>query len=256
MRTVYVGTSGWYYKDWHASFYPPKLSKPKLLPFYAERLPTVEINASFYKLLTPKTVEDWSSKVPEPFIFVVKGSRFITHMIKLKNPARALKNFFASLRGFGKHLGPILWQLPPMLHKDIPRLEAFLHALPKHYRFAVEFRHPSWIDDAVLGLLYEHNVAEVWLSSLAMPMRLEVTADFVFTRFHGLEGGFRHDYSRAELEPWAKAMRTQARQGREVFAFFNNDGNARAPQNARMLMEMVEPYAVWPEKAKELLIAA
>jgi uncharacterized protein YecE (DUF72 family) len=248
MSGVYVGTSGWYYKDWHASFYPKELRKGELLSYYARHFPTVEINASFYRLLSEKAVTDWVGKVPRQFIFSVKGSRFITHMKKLVDVDQGLDRFFERTKGFGNLLGPILWQLPGMLHKDASRLVDFLDRLPKRMRHAVEFRHPSWLDDEVFELLKAHRVAFVWTSSLAMPQVFAVTTDFVFLRFHGLTGGASHDYRRAELEPWAKQTCQQSEDGRAVFAYFNNDLNARAPENARVLMEMVEPHTIYPSE--------
>jgi uncharacterized protein YecE (DUF72 family) len=247
---VYIGTSGWYYKQWHATFYPDGLSKPKLLPYYASQFPTVEINASFYKLLTQKTVADWTRKVPDDFVFAIKGSRFITHMKKLTEVGPGLEKFFDSIHGFQKKLGPILWQLPPNLRKDLTRLDEFLELLPRKYGHAVEFRHTSWVDDEVFALLQKHQAAHVWLSSLAMPMNFTVTAPFIFLRFHGLQGGYNHDYTRAELQPWADQLNAQARRGQTAFAFFNNDGNTRAPQNAVTLMEMVSRHAVRPHPAQ------
>ena len=138
-----------------------------------------------------------------------------------------------------EHLGPILWQLPPNMEKDLPRLDEFLAQLPRAYSYAVEFRHPSWNDEEVLSFLKERKVAFVSVSSMRMPMNLGTTANFVYVRFHGLEPGAAHDYTRAELKPWAAHCRAALRKGLSVYAYFNNDWNVRAPKNAKELIEMI-----------------
>ncbi len=220
--------------------------------FYATQFPTVEINLTFYRLPTPGTVEGWRDKAPPGFIYAVKGSRFITHMKKLAHLNGAVDKFFDRIEPLRKKIGVILWQLPPNLKKDIPRLEAFLKLLPKRYRYAVEFRHASWLEEDVFELLRKYCAAHVSVSSRVMAMSLAVTADLVYVRLHGLEGGAAHDYSRKELAPWAAHAREQARAGKTVFVYFNNDANVRAPANAKLLMEMTgaEPaHKQWREAA-------
>lgn len=241
--SVYVGTSGWYYKEWQKTFYPAGAAKNQL-SYYATQFPSVEINSSFYRLLKENAVRTWLTQVPSEFVFAIKGSRFITHMKKLRSLNGGLDRFFTTVRWFGNRAGPILWQLPPILKKDLARLDDFLTLLPAGYRYAVEFRHPSWIDDDVFELLNKRGAAVVWLSSQAMPQDFTVTADFIFTRFHGLEGGPRHDYTGPELQPWARQIKKQARAGRDAFVYFNNDLNVRAPYNAQLLMDMIGKAAV------------
>jgi uncharacterized protein YecE (DUF72 family) len=243
---VYVGTSGWFYKHWHSHFYPEGLSKSNLLSHYACFFPSVEINASFYRLPTEKMVKSWHDKVPEEFIYAVKGSRLITHFKKLKNVEAPLDIFLKQIAPLNEHLGPILWQLPPQLVKDLPRLAAFLSLLPKTFQHAVEFRHPSWIDQEVFKILKKHKTANVWLSSQRMPMNFTVTSSFIYLRFHGLEGGAAHDYKEEELKPWAEAICKEAQKNHTIFAYFNNDWNERAPENARKLIQMVGDYAFQP----------
>lgn len=240
MNRVYIGTSGWSYKAWEKEFYPDDVPKKREFEFYATQFNTVEVNATFYRLPTLKTVRGWRDKAPEGFVFAAKGSRYITHMKKLTNLDGALKRYFERLKPLEARLGVILWQLPPFLKKSPDRLDAFLRRLPKRYRHAVEFRDPSWLDAEVFEILRRRNAAHVSLSSLAMPRDFSVTSELVYIRFHGLKGGARHDYTRAELKPWADHIRKQTRAGRTVFAYFNNDINVRAPQNARMLRDMVE----------------
>jgi uncharacterized protein YecE (DUF72 family) len=251
MKHVYIGTSGWSYKGWQKAFYPEEVRVKDHFQFYATQFPTVEINLTFYRLPTPGMVKGWRDKAPEGFVYAVKGSRFITHMKKLKNLDGALDKYLDRIKLLKKHIGVVLWQLPPMLKLDLERLEDFLKLLPKSYRHAVEFRDVSWMTEEMFALLRKYHVAHASLSSMRMPMDLTVTSDVVYIRFHGLEGGFAHDYTRAELEPWARHIKKQARAGRKVFAYFNNDANVRAPANAKLLMEMVgvEAYEAFAEAA-------
>jgi uncharacterized protein YecE (DUF72 family) len=246
MKHVYIGTSGWSYKGWDKHFYPADWPKRRQFEFYATQFATVEINATFYRLPSLSMVKGWRDKAPRGFVFAVKGSRFITHMKKLTNLDGALTKYFLRIKPLQERIGVVLWQLPPFLKKDAERLERFLRKLPKRYCHAVEFRHPSWIDDEVLGILREHDTAHASVSSLGMPMNLTVTANVVYVRFHGLKHGAAHDYTRGELEPWAEHIRKQARDDKTVFAYFNNDLNVRAPANAKLLMEMVGSLAVQP----------
>ncbi|HEY6230314.1 MAG TPA: DUF72 domain-containing protein [Pyrinomonadaceae bacterium] len=262
---VYIGTSGFTYKSWNAHFYPPELPARLQLEFYATQFPTVEINTTFYRLPGESMVKGWAKRVPKTFVYALKGSRFITHMKKLANLDEPVKRprfgrakipkgngldiYFERIKGVKARAGVILWQLPPMLQIDLPRLDDFLQQLKKYrYRHAVEFRHASWYEDKTFDLLRKHNVAHVALSTLNMPQVRIATADIVYVRFHGLEGGFAHDYTRAELEPWAKFCREESEAGRTVFAYFNNDVNVRAPQNAKMLIQMVGDASVDPEE--------
>lgn len=244
---VFIGTSGWVYKDWQKHFYPADIPARLHFQFYALTFPTVEINATFYRLHTLSMVKGWRDKAPPGFVFAVKGSRYITHIKRLNELGGSLNVYMRRITPMKDRLGPILWQLPPSFKKDLPRLEAFLKRLPKTFCHAVEFRNPSWYEgDEAMELLHKYNTAHVSLSSQRMSMNLSVTADFIYIRFHGLEGGAAHDYKREELEPWAAFIREQAVAGRNVYAYFNNDVNVHAPDNAQMLMEMVGKYAARP----------
>jgi len=236
---LFVGTSGWVYKGWAGSFYPEGLSPRKHLEYYTRQFDTVEINATFYRLPIESGVKAWHDTAPPGFIYAVKGSRFITQMKKLNVEPQSIAIFFERVGPLKEHLGPILWQLPPMLQKNAPRLDKFLGQLPTQHRYAVEFRHPSWLDEEILGILQKHRAAYVPVSSLIMPRNLRVTTDFIYIRFHGLEGGPAHDYSSAELKPWSEHCQKCLRHGIDVYAYFNNDLNTRAPENARQFREMV-----------------
>lgn len=237
MDRVFIGTSGWAYDEWADDFYRGVKAKD-YLQHYATQFPTVEINATFYRLPDLKLVHRWRDKAPTGFVFAVKGSRFITHIKRLENLEHAVSQFIRRVRPLGEKLGPLLWQLPPSLEKDLPRLEKFFKRLPRTLAHAMEFRHPSWLADDTFALLRARRVACVSVSSRRMPADFSVTADFIYLRFHGLAGGARHDYTREELRPWAEHIREQAGAGRTVFAYFNNDLNVRAPNNAKLLTEL------------------
>lgn len=237
MKRIYIGTSGWVYKEWANDFYNGVRPKD-YFTFYTTQFPTVEINATFYRLPALPMVRGWHVKAPNGFVFAVKGSRFITHIKRLNNLGRGVARFMQRIRPLKEKLGPLLWQLPPNFKPDLPRLEKFLKRVPKGLRHAVEFRHADWFSDETFGLLRKYNAACVSLSSLRMPMNFAITADFVYIRFHGLVGGPNHDYSREELAPWAKHIQEQANAGRDVYVYFNNDLNVRAPNNARLLRNM------------------
>lgn len=234
---VFIGTSGWEYKDWAGDFYRSVKAQDHF-SFYTGHFRTVEINATFYRLPSLGAVRGWREKAPEGFVFAVKGSRFITHIKRLNELQGSVNKFFRRIRPLGTKIGPFLWQLPPNFQKDLPRLNSFLRRLPKDFSHAFEFRHLSWLDSETKSLLQDFNAAFVWVSSTKMPEDFSVTADFAYIRFHGLAGGPRHDYTPAELSPWAKHITEQAVAGRRVFAFFNNDLNVRAPKNAKLLMDL------------------
>jgi uncharacterized protein YecE (DUF72 family) len=244
---VLVGTSGWVYKQWAGNFYPKGWPKKDEFGYYAQHFPTVEINATFYRLPTLAMVRGWRERSPEGFLFAVKGSRFLTHIKRLNDTGLGLRRYFSRIKPLGERTGPILWQLPPNFQKNEDnwqRLKTFLERIPKRYRHAIEFRHPSWMDEQTLDLLRTHGAANVWISSLRMPQDYSITSDFVYLRFHGLKDGAYHDYTDAELEPWAKQLARAAAAGIPAYVYFNNDLNTRAPLNAHSLMRMLGEQAL------------
>lgn len=243
---IYIGTSGWIYKGWAKTFYPADVPASRHFEFYARHFPTVEINASFYRLPTEKAVRVWREQAPRGFIYAVKGSKAVTHFKKLMPGAKSFDMLLERVVDLREHLGPVLWQLPGMFRKNAQRLEEFCKTLPTSMRHAIEFRHPSWLEEEIFDILRRYRIANVALSSLGMPMNLPVTTDFAYVRFHGLEGGASHDYTREELEPWAEHALAFAGKGVDAFVYFNNDINTRAPGNALMLMEMAGSRAVKP----------
>jgi uncharacterized protein YecE (DUF72 family) len=247
---IYIGTSGWSYKGWAKNFYPSELPASRQFTFYATKFPTVEINGTFYRLPTQKTFQDWDRQAPRGFIYSVKGSRAVTHFKRLRPGAKSFDLLLNRSRSLGEHRGPILWQLPGTLKKDLERLTAFLQRLNRTVRHAIEFRHPSWLDQEVFDVLRRYRVANVALSSREMPMCLEITTDFVYVRFHGLEGGATHNYTDRELKLWATFLQKCSKRSVPAFVYFNNDRNTRAPLNALRLMELVGPPAVPAQQMK------
>lgn len=246
MAQAWVGTSGWQYDDWRGPFYPAGLAKSRWFTYYERVFPTVEVNASFYRLPRLTTTTKWHTRAPAGFRFAAKGSRYVTHNRKLLHPAEGVGNVmerFAPMRG---SLAVVLWQLPPNLHKDVPRLDAFLAVLPEWTRHAVEFRHPSWVNDEVFATLERHRAAHVWVSSNRMPPNRTLTGGLCYLRFHGL-GSAAYDYRAPELAPWVAAVRGAVEAGSEAYVYFNNDVTCKAPPNALLFVEMLGDAAVtWP----------
>jgi len=242
MRTkapVQVGTSGWHYEHWRGPFYPDDLRAHRFLAYYADRFPTVEINNSFYRLPSERALTTWRETAPPGFIFAVKASRFITHLKKLKDPERSLAPFLDRIALLGEKLGPILFQLPPRWHFDAARLAAFLTALPGKYRYTLELRDRSWINESALDLLARYGVAFCIYELDGYLSPQEVTADFVYIRLHGPGGPYQGRYDHRTLTAWAEAIAAWSRQGREVFCYFDNDEAGYAAQNAWQLQDMI-----------------
>jgi uncharacterized protein YecE (DUF72 family) len=249
MATVRVGTSGWSYDDWDGRFYPDDVPRTRWFEHYARHFPTVEINHSFYRLPRGSTVENWNRQAPDRFRYAVKGSRYITHNLKLGGDVEdAISNVTERMAPLKTYLGVWLWQLPPNLHKDVARLDRFLSLLPGRHEHAVEFRHTSWWDEEVVATLRRHDTAFVWLSDSEMPKERPVTASTIYVRFHGLgEDRYRYDYADDELEAWADRLRDAAQDGHDIWAFFNNDHQAKAPANAARLIELLgDVVERWP----------
>ena len=238
MGDVRIGTSGWAYKDWNGPFYPDEVKARDRLAYISGRFPTLEINASFYRMPTDAAVAGWREQTPDDFVFAWKASRFITHKKKLKDPDEPLAYMFERIAGLGDKIGPILFQLPPNLHRNDERLDRFLDALPEGYRYSVEFRHPGWYADAVLEMLRRRNVALCLSDHHHAPAPWEATADFIYLRGHGPGGHYHGRYGEAALKDWAKAIRAW-RKDREVFVYFDNDIKSAAPADAQQLMDIL-----------------
>jgi uncharacterized protein YecE (DUF72 family) len=269
-----VGTSGWIYPHWRARFYPARLPQKQWLAWLATQLPSVEVNGTFYSLARPPQFDAWRAATPDDFVFAVKGSRYLTHMLKLHEPRTPLANFFAQgLLRLGKKLGPILWQLPPFLAFDADRARAFFELLPRDLaaaerlarrhdhrldgrcalvapdghdrplRHALEVRHCSWLEEPALMLLAEHDLALVTADSADHhPLSLERTsAAFAYVRLHGAVALYASRYSDRELDEWAALVDAWRRRGSDVYVYFDNDAQAFAPHDARRLLDRAIP---------------
>jgi uncharacterized protein YecE (DUF72 family) len=229
---IYAGTSGYSYKEWKGSFYPEKLAAAEMLRFYAKRLGAVEVNNTFYRMPKRSVLESWAAQVPEGFRFAVKASRRITHFKRLKDAGEELGFLLGNLEALGQRLGVVLFQLPPNLKKDRPRLEAFLERLPQEAPAAFEFRHPSWTeDDEVAQLLADRGVALCRADSEETPLRDELPAGrFGYLRLR------RAGYADAELADFAERIR--ARGWQRAFVFFKHEDEGAGPKLAQRFNEL------------------
>jgi uncharacterized protein YecE (DUF72 family) len=237
---LHVGTSGWHYDHWRGSFYPKGLASAEWLSYYAGRLSTVEVNNSFYQLPEAETLRSWRSVTPPGFLFTVKASRYITHMKKLKEADESVASFLGRMDELSGKLGPILFQLPPNWHVNLERLRSFLVPLPEGYRYAFEFRDPSWFGDQVYAMLAAHDAAFCIYELGGQVSPKEVTADWVYVRLHGPDGAYQGKYDAETLAGWMDAFSTWMGQGKEVYCYFDNDEAGYAVQNALALQAMVE----------------
>jgi uncharacterized protein YecE (DUF72 family) len=236
MKPVRIGCSGWMYDDWRGRLYPEGLAKKRWLERYAEVFETVEVNSTFYRLASRDAVAEWVARTPPDFLFAVKASRYLTHMKRLTDLDRGVERFYERIEPMveGGKLGPVLWQLPENFHRDDERLANALAGLPEG-RHCIEFRHPSWFTEDVMALLSRHGVALVIGDHPLRPFQTyEMTADWTFVRFHWGSRGRNGNYSHAELEVWKRRIAAWRRKA-EVFAYFNNDWNGYAVENARWL---------------------
>jgi len=236
----YIGTSGWYYEHWRGNFYPVDLHKSRWLGFYARSFSTVELNNSFYHLPSEKAFANWRDSSPDGFVYAVKVSRFITHIKKLRDVEEALQRFLDRAKLLDKKLGPLLYQLPPGMHRNDTVLEAFLSILPKDLSHVFEFRHESWLDKGVFDLLRKYNAGFCIYDMPDFTTPLEATADFIYVRFHGSAWLYGGSYSDEELSRWAKDISKLARSKKAVYIYFNNDAEAFAVQNAMTLERMLK----------------
>lgn len=237
---VHIGTSGWHYRHWTGAFYPEDLPPSRFLSYYAGRFQTAEVNSSFYRLPSEKTVIAWRDGTPDNFLFTVKASRYLTHMKKLKDPAEPLAAFLQRADLLGSKLGPVLVQLPPNWRCNCERLRSFLDILPPGHRFAFEFRDPSWFTEAVYKHLEDSNAALCIYHLQGFRSPRIMTADFTYIRLHGPGDAYRGNYSTRDLCGWAGAISVWRREGREVFCYFDNDQHGYAAANALELQNMLD----------------
>ena len=228
-----VGTSGWNYAEWKGSFYPRDLKPAAMLPYYAERFATVEVNASFYRMPTAKVVAGWAAAVPPQFTFVLKAPQRITHFARLRNVDEIVRAFCDVAGGLGERLGPLLFQLPPNFKKETDRLGDVLYMVPPGVRMAWEFRHPSWFADDVYERLRARNAALAIVEDEDGATPILPTADWGYLRLRAV------DYTPARLAAWAKTIETIGAAWRDAFVFFKHE--ERAPMLAATFQRQAVP---------------
>ncbi|MFS0894102.1 DUF72 domain-containing protein [Microbacterium sp. 179-I 3D3 NHS] len=274
--TARVGVSGWRYARWRGDFYPPKLPQRQELEYIGQQFSTVELNGSFYSLQRPESYRRWRASVPDDFLFAVKGSRYISHMLRLQNVETALANFFASgVLALGAQLGPILWQLPERQAFDPVVLQGFLQSLPRTtgeaaalarghdarldgrawvdieadlpIRYALEPRSDTFHDERCVRLLHDHGVALAVADTAGRwPLFDTLTSDFVYVRLHGAEVLYHSGYTPEQLADWEARITgwttpdTAHAHGRDVYVYFDNDARGHAPHDAAALAALVE----------------
>ncbi len=228
---LWTGTSGFSYKEWKGSFYPERLPATKMLAYYSRQLPSVEINNTFYRLPRAELLDKWAAQVPDDFSFVLKASRRITHMKRLKDADETLEYLVTTATGaLGPRLGPLLFQLPPYLRADAGRLRDFLALIPDDVRAAFEFRHASWFSDEVYEALADHGAALVTADTGEGDAPVVETAPFGYARLR------RPGYADGELAEWAEALRRPA--WSDVFVFFKHEDEGSGPRMAAAFREV------------------
>jgi uncharacterized protein YecE (DUF72 family) len=247
-----IGCSGFLYESWKGAFYPEDLPHKKWLSFYQEKFNAVELNVTFYRLLKKEAFERWYKETPPDFTFCLKGSRFISHVKKLKDVELPLSTFFNVTAPLMEKLDVILWQLPPNLKLNIKNLEDFIANLKQYpVRHVFEFRHKSWLSKRVCKLLSSANIAICMADWPDFINDLPVTADFVYLRRHGEGGNYSTNYTPEQLKHDAKRIKEYLKQGKDVYYYFNNDAFAYAPKNAIELRTILESSL--PKALKEKL---
>ncbi len=221
---ILVGTSGYNYPEWRGTFYPERFSTDKMLAYYAERLPTVEINYTFYRMPTEKQLAAWAGATPEHFSFTLKAPRRITHDAKLRHCEDALQAFCRTARTLGPKLAALLFQLPPTFKQDVDVLRSFVEGISEGLRAAFEFRHASWFDPAVYDVLRNRNLALCIADSEKLSTPIETTADYAYCRLRD-EG-----YQQADLERWAKVVRGLP--VTDAFVYFKHEEQGLGPEFA------------------------
>jgi uncharacterized protein YecE (DUF72 family) len=248
---LYIGTSGWMYKDWNGKFYPKELKSNDQLPYYAKHFKTVEVNSTFYHMPQAKSVQRWYDVTPADFVFTIKLSRYLTHTKRLVPDEPFddyLREFMERLQPLNQKLGVILVQLPPSLRRDHTRLKYLARLLNKHaeklslnFVTAIEFRHASWFTPEVFYLLNQLDISNVIIDSPGRwPANTQITGSAAYIRFHGGKDLYRSSYSDDELKKWADFIKTKAAKYQQVYVYFNNDYNAVAVANAKTLIKLCQ----------------
>jgi uncharacterized protein YecE (DUF72 family) len=247
---LWIGTSGWLYRHWRGRLYGD-LPQSKWFDAYVEAFDTVELNVTFYRQPKPEVFEAWARRVPEGFLFAVKASRFLTHVKRLREPKDSVDILMAGASRLGRHLGPMLIQLPPDLEVEAARLDETLAAFPPEVRVVVEPRHKSWFNDEVMAILRRHNAALCW-ADRRRPLTPEAaTADWGYVRFHSGLSSPRGCYREGELEAWVARLSRGWPADAAVFAYFNNDYHGCAPRDAGTFRLIAESAGLAPTRAPD-----
>jgi len=247
--SVTAGTSGWQYRDWRGTFYPPDVPQRRWLEYYAEQFATVENNGTFYRLPSRETFQSWRDRVPGDFVMTVKASRYLTHVRRLRDPAEPVGRLLEAATGLGDRLGPVLLQLPPDLRAAPRLLQECLRQFPATVRVAVEPRHESWWTDEVRDVLAAAGAALCWADRAGSALTpLWRTAGWGYLRLHEGDGDPWPGYREATLGAWAERI-TSAWAGGEVYVYFNNDQNGAAPADAARLAAAVARRGGTAERA-------
>jgi len=229
----WIGTSGFQYAEWKGNFYPEDLPAAKMLPFYAERLSTTEINYTFHRIPAAKTIDNWKQLTPEHFRFALKAPQKITHFAKLRDCADTLRYFNDVVSGLGEKLGPVLFQLPPNFRKDTFVLGDFVNGLPGGMRAAFEFRHESWFDDEVFETLKAREAALCIADTEKLETPKIATANYGYLRLR------REDYNKIDIERWVEFVRQQHSGWDDVFIYFKHEEAGIGPKLAAQMVELL-----------------
>lgn len=234
-----LGTSGWYYDQWIGRFYPEGIEKREWLKFYSKCFNTVEINSTFYRFPFENMLKGWYNKSPDNFVFTLKANRLITHVKKLKDIDSLLVSFYELADLLKEKSGPILFQFPPSLKKNTGLLSDFLKKLEKNRENVIEFRHVSWYCEEVYNILRKHKVAYCIVSAPKFPCDLQVTSNIAYIRWHGISSWYSYEYSKEDLEWWARQIKTLGKKCKRLYGYFNNDYNAYAVKNCLELKRLL-----------------
>lgn len=239
---VYIGTSGWSYAHWDGVLYPHESKPWKRLGYYVQAFETVELNSSFYRWPSVAAFKSWRQRLPDGFLLSVKAPRLLTHYKKLLAPENWMEKLSACWHELGEKRAVLLVQLSPNFALDYERLSYFLQQVPPWMRVAVEFRHESWHREGVFQLLQHRGAAYCIMSGANLPCHLVATAPFVYLRLHGPSDQhlYAGRYSDDDLRWWAERIKEWQAQGRDVYAYFNNDGEGNAVYNARTLRTFLQ----------------
>ena len=238
-KRVQIGTSGFSYSHWKNRFYPANLKSTEWLEYYCQHFSTVELNNTFYHLPSESALQRWYETTPDDFKFTVKASRYITHIKKLKDCSEPIDLFLERISILKNKLGPILFQLPPNLNKNLMKLESFFKLIPDAINTVFEFRNSSWHDEDTFELMRKYNISFCIHDILECPK--VITGDLIYMRFHGVRAEFNGCYSEKDLLEWGEWAKANLKKAKTFYAYFNNDQNAYAIKNASMLSEIMEP---------------